>query len=711
VTVLLGLRIALAGGREARARIGLMAGGIALGVLLLLVALTVLPAVQGRVDRYAWHRTDAATPASAPDPAVWLPVTDRFAGRDLVRVQVAALGPRPPVPPGLERLPAPGEVVVSPALADLIATVPADQLRDRFPGEIVGVIGPDGLVSPTELVAVIGREAGELRAATGAYEIRGIEAPGEEIDLGTFLRSVVALIAVVLIGPVVVFVAMVTRVNAARREQRFAAIRLAGASRWQLGVLAATETATAAVAGTLAGWGAYTLAVPLLAAEITHEGMPFPLADLRLETWLLVFVLAAVPVLSIATTLVTLHRAGLSPLGARRRRPRVRPTATRLIPLAAGLAGVAYVARHGQRVDATENLTLAMLSVAAPATVLIGVVAAGPWVCLWVSRGLARLSARPTTLIAARRLAADPYTAFRAVGGAALAAFAATAVGTLAAGERAYATTPSVLAPGVGVVQARGADEAALAPILAAGTGGVGGAGGAGAVVVARAGGGGTAVVRCAELARVTTLDCPLPGDAGNLSLPELFRPNGFVEPGVDSWTLPPLTVFVPTDGTPAAVERVRTVVAAAAPFALVRGADDWVRDGSARSATAMATGLHVALLFVLLVAAGSLTVSVIAGTIERRRPFALLRASGMHLGELRRIALLESGVPLVVTVLGGVGTGLLIVYLGAGADWVWPDPGYFLTTGIGLLAALAVSMAAWPFMDKATRHDSVRYE
>ena len=60
-----------------------------------------------------------------------------------------------------------------------------------------------------------------------------------------------------------------------------------------------------------------------------------------------------------------------------------------------------------------------------------------------------------------------------------------------------------------------------------------------------------------------------------------------------------------------------------------------------------------------LLVAACSLTAGMIGGLIERRRPFALLRASGMRLGELRRVVFLETAATMVVTSVVGVGLGL----------------------------------------------------
>jgi ABC-type antimicrobial peptide transport system permease subunit len=111
-------------------------------------------------------------------------------------------------------------------------------------------------------------------------------------------------------------------------------------------------------------------------------------------------------------------------------------------------------------------------------------------------------------------------------------------------------------------------------------------------------------------------------------------------------------------------------------------------------------------------VTACSLTVSVITGVLERRRPFALLRASGVRLGELRRIVLLETGVSLAATVLGAVGVALLFMFVQVPASqWVWPSGGLLAGLGIGALAAFAVSCLALPFMDAATRHDSVRFE
>jgi FtsX-like permease family len=721
MNLLLGIRIALAGGRESLARMALMALGIAIGVVLLLVTLTGLPILQGHIDRLAWHRTDAASPATAPDPALWLAVTDRYAGRDVIRVHVAALGPRPPVPPGVERLPGPGEVVVSPGLAELMRTVPDDQLRNRFPGRIVGTIGPEGLIAPAELVGIVGRTPQEMRNTYGAYEIRGIEQPGERLDLAAFWGILFALLAVLIVGPVVAFVSMATRIGGARREVRFAAVRLAGATRLQTAVLAATETGGAALAGIVLGCLGFLAIRPIVASVVTlGHGMPIFTQDVRAPIDQAVVTLAAVLVLVIGTTLVALGPVQITPLGVRQRGRRTRPRAWRLLPIAVGILGTWY-ASELQRHPELEPIPIAgYVSLLSQLSILVGFFLAGAWVCHWISRGLARLSGSATTLIVARRIAADPYSTFRSVSGAALAMYVATGLGLAAAAERggtpAATEHSSVLKDGVVAVHVQGAPEASFAALMSDG------------VVVARAAQD-TIVVSCADLSRVANVTCPfaertdydnpaytrledlftLP-HPGATSADSVFGPRGFLEPGPYSSAPPIQTLFIPTDGTRAAQERVRTL-AAAVPISRSKTSDD-LPGQTSPSVTGAETVLPYAMAFVLLVAACSLTVSVINGVLERRRPFALLRASGVRLGELRRIVMLETGVPLLLTVLFGVGLAMLTTYAAAPpSTWMWPSAGFLSGLGIGAVAAFAVSLIALPFMDVATRYDSVRFE
>jgi hypothetical protein len=309
------------------------------------------------------------------------------------------------------------------------------------------------------------------------------------------------------------------------------------------------------------------------------------------------------------------------------------------------------------------------------------------------------------------------------VGAAAIANYVATSVGfAVAASEKpAYAGGDSVLDAGVVAVHVRGVPAAELAPLMTEG------------VVVARLGVGSQIVVSCAELARVTDLTCPMPkfeveggGDNQPFALAKdlftlpfpnpsaadgIFQPTGFEEPGPIAAGLPVQTLFIPTDGTPAAQERVRTLAAVTVPQSRSKTRAD-LATGPLINTNGFAAILPYAMIFVLLFTACSLTVSVITGVLERRRPFALLRASGVRLGELRRIVLLETGAPLVVTVLFGVGVAVVQTFaLTPPGEWILPSSEFLIGLGVGAVAAFAVSLIALPFMDAATRHDTVRFE
>src|SRR4029453_5408793 len=83
-----------------------------------------------------------------------------------------------------------------------------------------------------------------------------------------------AVVAAALVFPVAVFIATATRLSAARREQRFAAMRLVGATPRQISVVAAVEAAAAAVVGTALGFGLF-FAFRGSLASIPFTGMAF----------------------------------------------------------------------------------------------------------------------------------------------------------------------------------------------------------------------------------------------------------------------------------------------------------------------------------------------------------------------------------------------------------------------------------------------------
>src|SRR5690606_31146006 len=108
---------------------------------------------------------------------------------------------------------------------------------DRFPGPPSGTIDDRHLAGPDELVAVLGTPAEELEGQPGTYAVHRIRTEPQPYQFTDFLRIMLGVGMVGLIVPVVVFVSTSTRLGAARREQRFAALRLAGATPRQVNLV------------------------------------------------------------------------------------------------------------------------------------------------------------------------------------------------------------------------------------------------------------------------------------------------------------------------------------------------------------------------------------------------------------------------------------------------------------------------------------------
>lgn len=131
--------------------IGLAAWGYASIVLVGL--LFVLPQAFDRAQRVEDRRIPITAEGSGG-----LRVGDRSTTYRGVPLTIVALaGPGDRRPPGVRKLPAPGEVVASPALAALLRDRGARaELAARLPGSVVGLVRDEGLAHPDELIAYLG---------------------------------------------------------------------------------------------------------------------------------------------------------------------------------------------------------------------------------------------------------------------------------------------------------------------------------------------------------------------------------------------------------------------------------------------------------------------------------------------------------------------------------------------------------------------------
>ncbi|ONH26598.1 FtsX-like permease family protein [Pseudofrankia asymbiotica] len=718
------VRLSVAGGREALVRLVIIAGAVALGVAMLLAPVAGLNAVGAQNQRYAWLNTAVGPAARGGDGMLWLIRGDYYHGRTIGRVEVAALGADAPVPPGIPRLPGPGEYYVSPALDELLRATPAAELADRFPGHGVGTIGGSALPSPDSLLIVLGRPPADLRAL-GATRVTQIMTTtpsacrdcyiGFNADIMAVTLSVVA---VSLLFPVLIFIGTATRLAAARREQRFAAMRLVGATPRQISLLSAVESTLAAAVGTAVGFGLFLALRPGLAG-LPFTGERFFPADLSLTALDVLLVALGVPASAVVAAGLALRRVRISPLGVTRRITPRPPRARRVFPLAAGLAELAFFI--GRRPDATSGQLMAYFT--GFVLILIGLLLAGPWLTMLAARLLAGRASRPAALIAGRRLADDPRAGFRSVSGLIVALFvtsAATGAITTFVANRGAPRTDSVATTSVRKIFWPEDGPAPTTAQVPAGLGAIPGVRNVTLVHRDTDPKKWQPVITCAELDRLAVYGyCP-PGARVATVAPGLV---GSASGGVDAieavdvtpaevTRMPILSVVVDTTDQ-AAFERARTMLENAFPQGQLPASEgEWEADG-ARPLVRFQQLANVVILCSLPIAGCGLAVSVAGGLSDRRRPFSLLRLTGVQLATLRRVVAIESVVPLLVTAAVAIGMGFLAaqLFLRAQLDYTLVAPGwvYYAVVAGGLALSLAVIASTLPLLRRITGPEAAR--
>jgi hypothetical protein len=778
----LGLRLAVSGGREAVVRLVIVAAAVGIGVGLLLTVIAAVNAVGVQNDRYAWLDTGApaasapvqgvvgvvrhqgraasggATTATSRDPLWLLFTTDAFDGQTIYRADVAATGPASPVPPGIPRDPGPGQYYISPALSSLLRSAPAEELAGRYPGHQAGLIGQAGLPSPDSLVIVVGRSAAVMSHLPGAAKVTSLNTTppsgcGNSCQIRGGLTPkgidfILSVVGLALLLPVLIFIGTATRLSAARREQRFAAMRLVGATPRQVSLIAAVESAVAAVAGVAIGFGLFfLLRIPL--AAIPFTGQRFFPAELSLSLPDILVVAVGVPAAAAVAARLALRRVNISPLGVTRRVTPAPPRAWRVLPLLAGLAALGFVVVHGKPASPAGQV---LAFVGGFALIMIGLVIAGPWLTMAGARVLVRRASRPGALIAARRLADDPRAAFRAVSGLVLALFIFTVAAALLATQN---TEPPFVADGAAannilvdqfsnITEVSSGNQVAVGsapPPSAAVLARLRQISGVQGIVEVRADPGLTitstqlqvqdipaSVVSCAQLAGVPGLGrCPAGAAAAKVPA-SLIDVGGnladFTWPAADVParrldSLPLASLDVATNGSQPAIEQARTILENAYPTGI--GSPSSPKTvGEANAGDNAADNAYqqladVVILTSLTVAGCTLAVSVAGGLADRKRPFSLLRLTGARLGMLRRVIVLESAVPLlaVAAVAIGIGFAASAMYATTGMhlSLVAPGAAYFILTAAGIVLALGLIAATFPLLRRITGPETARSE
>ncbi|MGY0058792.1 FtsX-like permease family protein [Streptomyces sp. LZ34] len=434
----MGARFAVGGGRESWARTVLTAVGVGLGVALLLVAAAVPHVVSAREDRtnarsYASSYSSDVKPGPDTLRLGWGNTT--FRGSDIEGRLLVPDGDRPALPPGVDRIPATGEMVVSPALKKLLADGDNKLLKERLDYKIVGTIGDEGLAGPAELIYYAGVGPDAVEDVSNRLDHWGDNSPRQE-DLDPVLLLLIVVGCVVLLLPVAIFIATAVRFGGERRDRRLAALRLVGADSRMTRRIAAGEALVGSLLGLVVGTGIFLLVRHFIGGVAVFGTSVFS-SDVQPSAAITALIMVAVPTCAVVVTQIALRSIAIEPLGVvRNTAPKPRRLWWRLLFPVLGLALLLPRLSSG----AGNSGDASVYQVAAGAVlVLVGITALLPWL---VEAVVNRFGGGPVPWqLATRRLQLSSGAASRAVSGITVAVAGAIAITMLFAAAESDNTT------------------------------------------------------------------------------------------------------------------------------------------------------------------------------------------------------------------------------------------------------------------------------
>lgn len=322
--------------------------------------------------------------------------------------------------------PQPGEYLMSLGVQSLVDTHPEATITTRF-GHVNKGLLPYQLTSgPDDLLVFIGKN---LAGDKTAVHVADFDTPQPPTGNSAVNQAVLSIGLVVLLFPVLLLIAISAALGSVQREQRYAALRLVGATRHQILQILVTEALLGAVLGFLLGLGVFSAIRPWLGA-VSLAGRRLWLSDLTVAPWQCALVFVATIIITVLATSQGMRGVVATPLGVVRHQRVTRKIVTRktgvvrilVMAVAIGLAIYLVVSvkpNRGTRLDAYWLLADVVL-------MMIALILVSPLVIQLLAWVVAKHCRRAPELISTRYVAAHSRQISRSVSGVILALFAGT---------------------------------------------------------------------------------------------------------------------------------------------------------------------------------------------------------------------------------------------------------------------------------------------
>ena len=652
-------------GKQSLGRLSLTAAAIGLGIVMILSFIAGINAIISRQSHDTWRylgysggqQLPQAKEAQKPIAGVaplkissmgTINNLSQWQTKSIDTVSLHASGSNSPEFPGM-KTPAAGEYYLSPGLAKLNREHPEAHIGDRYGSKYLGEIPSQYVSSPDSLLVVYGATAQELargEAIDARNDRSGAKLWGSiyripqsrshaSVQFDPISLLIMSFGAAMLLFPIVMFIGVSTQLGSTQREQRYAALRLIGATRAQINRVLLFETFMATLAGIVVGSLIFMLVQPHLSA-MQYNGEHFWVNDLVVGAGQYLLVVAITIGMSLFANYRGMRKVQTSPLGvARRQSVRKKPRAWRTLPLLAGLGIFTYLAlpagKEWLQKNASDSALPTLVLLAGIVLVMFGLVLSGAWLTGWIANLFAARTTRGSTLIATKRIAGNSRQIFRSVSGVVLALFA---------GSFYLAAVSGVSRLELQSVRDNGFSQ--LKPTTA------------------------------------FVWGSSLPGDFGNT-----LKSQGYIHSVATTHETPQASYIAcrdldtytehscPAGTTSSHYARISFASQPVQQTTPERAPDAWaVYGGYAKRPhinpiiADLASITYVGIGITLFIAIASLIVSTIGGLLERRRSLFTLRLGGMTLGQMKRVVLIESLIPLLSVSVIAAGIGIWVAHI-----------------------------------------------